>query len=68
MTQAMKNIVESYVRLGDRQALNDLKAHRAKLLMNMRIAASDFNQVSNVLEGEIATIDDGLARLAAKPS
>jgi hypothetical protein len=66
MSEALAMIVKNYVHLGDRNALNDMRAHRAKLLTDMRLNRNDAFDASfytNTLEAEIATIDGGLARL-----
>jgi hypothetical protein len=71
MSKAMKSIVGNYVRLGDAKALNDMKAHRAKLLINLKLggnALTEHYSISNDLEDEIAIIDDGLASLDPKPT
>jgi hypothetical protein len=70
MSEAMKSIVGSYVRLGDVNALIRMKAHRAKLLTNFKLSgidAVDCYSVSKELENEIAIIDDGLATLDSRP-
>jgi hypothetical protein len=71
MSEAMETIVGNYVRLGDSNALNELRAHREKLLMDMRICkndAFDTSFVTNVLEAEIAIIDVGLASFDQPPA
>jgi len=60
----MRLIVDDYVRLTNRQALEDLRSHREKLLTNMtRTAAFEMTLPSQQLADEIAAIDEGLARL-----
>lgn len=61
---AREIIVGNYVRLGDSNALNELRVHREKLLLDIIIFkndAFDTSFVTNVLEAEIAIIDVGLA-------
>jgi hypothetical protein len=68
MSEAMKTIVGTYVRLSDVEALQNLRDHRAKLLLSLRSSgAVDFNAVTDVLENEIGIIDEGLATLDPKP-
>jgi hypothetical protein len=65
MSQAMQLIVDGYVKLGGRKALEDLKEHRERLATELRSLNSVLDLSSTVghLEREIAIIDDGLARL-----
>lgn len=70
MSEAMKTIVANYVKLGDAGALEDIKAHRGRLLMDMRFSrneAFDPSAVVASLEAEIALIDAGLAQLGGRP-
>lgn len=71
MSEAMKSIVGSYVHLGDVNALQKMKAHRTKLLMNLKISgnvAVDYYSVTSDLESEIAIIEEALAALDPKPA
>ena len=65
MSQAMQLIVDGYVKLSGRKALQDLKEHRERLATELRSLNSVLDLSSTVghLEREIAIIDDGLARL-----
>jgi hypothetical protein len=65
MSQAMQTIVDGYVKLSGRKALQDLKQHRERLATELRSLNSvlDLNSTIGSLETEIAIIDDGLARL-----
>jgi hypothetical protein len=65
MSQAMQLIVDGYVKLGGRKALEDLKEHRGRLATELRSLNSVLDLSSTVghFEREIAIIDDGLARL-----
>jgi hypothetical protein len=68
MSDALKGIVQTYIRLGNFKALNDLKAHRAKLLTDMRLKRNDAFDVSSyidTLETEIAIIDEALEQFGA---
>jgi hypothetical protein len=65
MSQATQLIVDGYVRLSGRKALQDLKEHRERLATELRSLNSVLDLSSTVghLEREITIIDDGLARL-----
>jgi prefoldin subunit 5 len=65
MSQAMQLIVDGYVKLSARKALEDLKEHRERLATELRSLNSVLDLSSTVghLEREIAIIDDGLAKL-----
>jgi hypothetical protein len=70
MSQAMQLIVDGYVKLSGRKALQDLKEHRERLATELRSLNSVLDLSSTVghLEREIAIIDDGLARLKSTAS
>jgi hypothetical protein len=66
MSQAMKLIVDGYVRLSDRQALEDLIAQHQRLLANLEARSSGVIDISisiGQIEREIAVIAEGLAKL-----
>ena len=66
MSQAMKLIVDGYVRLSDRQALEDLIAQHERLLANLKARSSGVIDISisiGQIEREIAVISEGLAKL-----
>lgn len=65
MSVALGLIVDGYVRLEDRRALLDLKAHREDLLAQLRARKGWFDLSRSVsqMEEEIAQIEAGLARL-----
>jgi hypothetical protein len=66
MSQAMKLIVDGYVRLSDRQALEDLIAQHQRLLANLKARSSGVIDISisiGQIEREIAVIAEGLAKL-----
>jgi hypothetical protein len=66
MKNAIERIVDAYVRLNDRQALEDLIAHRRKLAADL---AGRWNYDISVplrqIDDEIAVIEAGLQRLEA---
>jgi prefoldin subunit 5 len=65
MSQAMQLIVDGYVKLSARKALEDLKEHRERLATELRSINGVFDLSSTIkqFETEIAIIDDGLAKL-----
>lgn len=66
MPLAISLIVDGYVRLGDREALETLRAHRVEMLESARsIAEMDTSRMIASLKEEIEIIDAGLSRLKA---
>ena len=65
MSEAMKLIVDGYVKLSARNALDDLKAHRCRLATELKSINGPFDLSSSIkqLEKEIEVIEEGLARL-----
>ncbi|HVI63611.1 MAG TPA: hypothetical protein VM910_13650 [Bradyrhizobium sp.] len=61
----MKLIVDGYVKLSARKALDDLKAHRCRLATELKSINGPFDLSSSIkqLEKEIEVIEEGLARL-----
>jgi hypothetical protein len=67
MSNAIKKIVDTYVRLNNRQALEDLKVLRQRLAVKfMARTGYDFSLPLLQVEDEIATIEAGLKRLAGR--
>ena len=65
MTEAIQKIVDVYVRLDTRQALEDLRTHRQRLVMNLKARTGyDFSLPLLQVEDELAIIETGLERLA----
>ena len=65
MTEAIQKIVDVYVRLDNRQALEDLRMHRRRLVMNLKARTGyDFSLPLLQVEDELAIIETGLERLA----
>ena len=66
MPLAISLIVDGYVRLGDRQTLEALRAHRAEMLESTRaVAELDITRMIATLDADIEIIDAGLSRLDA---
>jgi hypothetical protein len=65
LTKAIEGIVDAYVRLGDRRALEDLRTHRRKLAVDLkgRGGPYDFSIPIGQIDEEIAVIEAGLERL-----
>jgi hypothetical protein len=69
MSDALALIVDGYVRLGDRRALAELKAHREDLIAELRARRGclDLSQSIRQIDEEIGQIDAALARIDAGP-
>ena len=65
MSEAIERIVGAYVKLENRKALEDMKAHRQHLVTEIKSFRGVIDVTSSVrqLEDEIAIIDAGLAKL-----
>ena len=66
MTEAIEYIVAGYVTLKNRQALEEIRAHRQRLLQNSRMQAGSWVSVKSLtsaLEEEISIVDAALERL-----
>jgi hypothetical protein len=66
MSLALEQIFDGYVRLNDREALADLKAHREDLLAQLRAQLGGWFDVSrsvSQMEEDVTQIEAGLARL-----
>jgi hypothetical protein len=66
MSEAMKLIVDGYVRLSDREALEGLMAQHQRLLADLKSRSSGVLDISfsiGQIEREIAVIAVGLAKL-----
>ena len=66
MSEAMKFIVDGYVKLCARKELDDLKAHRCRLAIELKSLNGPFDLTSSIkqIEREIEVVEQGLARLA----
>jgi hypothetical protein len=69
MSVALELIIDGYVRLGDRRALAELKAHREDLLAQLRARKGWFDLSLSItqMEQDIEQIDAGLAQLNTQP-
>jgi len=65
MSAAIQQIVDAWVRLKDRERLEQLLEHRRQLLLDLALRGPtiDTSQTANVLGDEVAVIEEGLARL-----
>ncbi len=70
MSSAIELIVEGYVRLNNRQALEDLRAHRQRLAADLKHRQSqggafDYSKSITQIEEEIAVIEAGMEKSTA---
>ncbi|MGY3412337.1 hypothetical protein ACVWZV_008450 [Bradyrhizobium sp. GM5.1] len=64
MPNAIELIVDGYVRLNNRRALDDLRMQRRKLAVDLKARTGfDFGTTVQQIEEDIAVIEAGLARL-----
>ena len=66
MSEAMKMIVDGYVRLKDRDALEQLRSHRQRLrqqLRDHRYGALDINNSLETFDAEVLVIEAALEKL-----
>ncbi|EIG58419.1 hypothetical protein FXB41_32815 [Bradyrhizobium canariense] len=64
MPNAIELIVDGYVRLNNRRALDDLRTQRRKLAVDLKARTGfDFRTTVQQIEEDIAVIEAGLARL-----
>jgi hypothetical protein len=69
MPNALEQIVDAYVRLGNRRALEDLRMHRNKLAVDLKARHGyDFGLLVGQIDEDIAVIQAGLDRLNAPHS
>jgi hypothetical protein len=69
MSMALELIIDGYIRLGDRTALTELKAHREDLLARLSaqsVGCFDVSRSMGQMQEEIDQIEAGLARLNAQ--
>jgi len=65
MSRSLELIVEGYVRLNDRDSLNDILSHRQDLLRQLAtVTGVDPRQAIAQVSEEITIIETGLATLA----
>jgi hypothetical protein len=65
MELAIRNIVDVHVRFRNRRALVELRAHRERLIAELRLLAGgyDISKPIAQMQAEIAIIEAGLAKL-----
>jgi hypothetical protein len=65
MSEAIERIVSAYVKLKNRKALQDMKAHRHRLVTELKSIDGTLDLSSSIkqLEDDIAVIDGGLVQL-----
>ena len=65
MEPAIRSIVDTHVRLRNRRALDDLRAHRGRLLGGLKSLAGSYDTSRPIaqIEDEIAIIEAGLSKL-----
>ncbi|UVO40245.1 hypothetical protein KUL72_18690 [Bradyrhizobium arachidis] len=68
MSNAIAQIVDTYVRLKNRRGLDELMMHRQRLAVDLksRSGAFDFSLPIGKIDAEIAIIEEGLSRLKAE--
>jgi hypothetical protein len=67
MSSAMTQIVNGYVKLRNRAALEELQRHRQKLIETLQSLGGPFDVASPIKQNqdELTIIEAGLARLSA---
>jgi hypothetical protein len=69
MPKAIEQIVDAYVRLSNREALEDLMAHRQKLAVDLKSRTDfDFSLAIDQIDDDIAVIEAGVEKLRAAES
>jgi hypothetical protein len=65
ISEAIERIVSAYVKLKNRKALQDMKAHRHRLVTELKSIDGTLDLSSSIkqLEDDIAVIDGGLVQL-----
>jgi len=66
MSEAIKSIVETYVGLSNRVALEEMLQHRHRLRNQLRLKTRqgyDFAHALRAFDEDVRAIEDGLARL-----
>ena len=71
MTEAIKNIVAGYMTLRNRQALQDIRDHRKRLLNESRMQNQSWVSTANMrstLQVELSIVDAALDAFDGKPA
>ena len=66
MSVAMRSIIDGYVTLKDREALEEMREHRQRLRMQLLLkhsTAFDSSKSVALFETEVAMIETGIAKL-----
>jgi hypothetical protein len=65
MSETIGRIVDAYIKLRNRKALEDLKDHRQRLATELKAINGPLDLSFSIkqLEGELAVIDAGLGKL-----
>jgi len=65
LAKAIEQIVDAYVRYSNRRAIDQLKRHRQKILLDIRMRSRDYDWslLTSTIEEELAVINAGLDRL-----
>jgi hypothetical protein len=67
MEPAIKGIIDTYVRLGNRRAIEDLLLHRRRLSIDLKGRSGyDFSRPIEQIEAEIGIIEAALQRLGPR--
>ncbi len=65
MEKAIERVVDTYVRLKNRRALEEMRMHRLRLAVELKSRTGyDFSVPIQSIDEEIAAIDAGLERLS----
>ena len=69
MSEAIRRIIGAYVKLGNRNALEDMRGHRHRLATKLKASHGTIDLTSSIklFEEEIAFIEEGIAKLDAPP-
>ena len=69
MSEAIQQIVDAYVRLNNRRALEDLRMHRQRMAVDLKSRTGfDLSLPIRQIDEEIAVMEAGLERLNSTPS
>jgi hypothetical protein len=68
LPSAIEGIVDVFVKLGNRRALEELRMHRRRLAIDLKARAGgsyDFSRAINQVEEDLVAIEAGLEQLTA---
>ena len=69
MSEAIQQIVDAYVRLNNRRALEDLRMHRQRMAVDLKSRTGFYLSLPiRQIDEEIAVIEAGFERLNSTPS